>query len=158
MLIKEWSCAQHGPFEGSHPICPEMGCDSSDVKREIRTAPATKSDATKRFDDGIRKTAEMYGQSDFKSARAGESSKANSQASQVLWGDKASRFLGRPLQQAHVPQQFNIQDREGNARVWTDKGGMATAADDIGITRSVLPPAERMVASNEKEMRKSVTK
>lgn len=157
MMIKEWFCADHGVFEGSHPICPAMGCASSEVVREIRTAPAIKSDTTKRTDAGIRDLAQSYGQSDFKSAKDGESSKAASQADGVLWGSKAQEFIGRPLTQAHTPQKFLVKDGKGAQREWVDRGGIVTASNETKAIHNPLLTAQMRVAANEKEMRKKVT-
>lgn len=157
-IIKEWFCAEHGEFEASHPICPALGCDSSDVIQEHRTPPAIMSDTTKRTDAGLRKTADSYGLSNLRSAKEGESAKPNNQADGVLWGEQAQKFLGVPLTQAHVPVTYNVKNDKGEAQQWTDRGGMRTAANDIGITRSVLPPAERTFDAKDKQARERVTK
>lgn len=141
-IIHEWFCAQHGEFEGSHPICPHLGCDSAEVVKEHRTPPKLKSDTTKRTDAGLKRTAEMYGQSNFKSAREGESSKANSRADGMLWGDQAAQFIGKPLTQAHQEVAYTFKDKEGKAQQWVDRGGMRTVASEVGITQRVLPAAE----------------
>ena len=100
MMLNDFECKKHGIFEGSHPICPAMGCDSSAVKRVFVKAPAVKSDMTKRTDAGMRKSAEMYGQSDWKSAKEGESAKANNRSNEVKWGAEAAAFLGGDLSAA----------------------------------------------------------
>jgi hypothetical protein len=95
MILNDYKCPRHGQFEGSHPICPHFGCDSSDVQKIFVKAPGTKSDYTKRFDEGMKKSAEMYRQSDWKTAsREGDSSKANNRATELLWGNDAARMLG----------------------------------------------------------------
>lgn len=96
MMLNDYKCAKHGLFEASHPICDAIGCDSSSVEKVFLKAPAVKSDYTKRFDAGIKRSADMYQQSDFKSAREGELAKANNRASELKWGDSAAQFLGQP--------------------------------------------------------------
>lgn len=141
-VIKEWFCGEHGSFEGSHPICPNLGCESREVIREFRTAPAFKSDGTKRTDAGLRKTVDDYRLGDLKSARPGESSKAHSRADGLLWGDDAQKFIGKPLTAAHVPAAFDVKDESGHKSRWVDPGGMRMVANEMGITQSVLPKAE----------------
>lgn len=156
MIIKEFFCADHGEFEGSHAICPHMGCDSHDVIREIRTAPKLRSASTSRTDADVRLTAQMYGQSDFKTAtREGDSSKAHNQSAGVLWGAEGEKLIGKPLTQAHVPQSFDVKTKDGVKR-WTDHGGMRTAANEIGITQKVLPNAEMRVPASDKEARRKI--
>lgn len=159
MIIKEWFCSEHGDFEGSHAICPALGCESAEVIRVFHTAPGMKSDNTKRFDDGVRRSAELYQQSDYRSAKAGESSKANNQAASVLWGSNAQDFLakgGRDITTAHQPASYNITDKEGKKSTWTDHGGMRTVANEVGITKNRLPAAERIIPTNDQEMRKKI--
>lgn len=94
-VIFDFECPRHGVFEGSHAICPKMGCDSDGVKKVFLKAPAYKSDTTKRTDEGLRKSAEMYNQSDWKSAKQGELSKANNRAAELQWGDAGAALVGR---------------------------------------------------------------
>ena len=159
-IIHEWFCAEHGEFEGTHPICPALGCRSQEVIKEIRTPRATSTGLAKRTDASLRRTAEMYGQSNFKSAKEGESSKANSQASQVLWGDEGAKMIGKPLTQAFAPAQFNITDQStGKRAVWTDYGGVPTVANDSQLLNKVTPKAvETIVAGNEKELKRQLSK
>jgi hypothetical protein len=157
-IIHEWFCAEHGEFEATHAICPALGCRSREVVKEIRTPRAVGTGLAKRTDAGLRRTAEAYGQSDFKSAKEGESSKANNQAAQVLWGDEATKVLGRPLTQAFAPSQFNITDQAtGKRGVWTDFGGVPTVANESHLLDNVTPKAvETIVSQNEKQMRKQL--
>lgn len=95
MMLNDYKCAKHGVFEASHPICGAMGCDSSAVEKVFMKAPGFKSDLTKRTDDGFRKSAAAYGQSDWKTSRPGEVAKANNRAHELKWGDEAATFLGK---------------------------------------------------------------
>lgn len=96
MMLNDYKCPRHGLFEASHPICGAMGCDSEGVEKVFLKAPGTKSDYTKRFDAGIKKSAAAYGQTNFLSAREGEVAKANNRASELKWGNDAASFLGQP--------------------------------------------------------------
>ena len=96
MKLFDWKCPRHGVFESSHPICDALGCDSSGVEKVFIKAPSVRSEITKRTDDGLRRSAEIYRQSDFLTASEGEVAKANNQADRLLWGDDASKVLGRP--------------------------------------------------------------
>jgi hypothetical protein len=94
-IIFDFKCPRHGVFEGSHAICPQMGCDSEGVEKIFVKAPSFRSDTTKRTDAGLRKSAEMYNQSNWKTAKAGELSKANNRADELLWGDAGAAMVGR---------------------------------------------------------------
>jgi len=94
-VIFDFECAKHGIFEGSHPICPHMGCDSASVKKVFLKAPGFKSDFTKRADAGFKQSAEMYRQSDWKTSKEGDVTKANNRASELLWGDAGAAMVGR---------------------------------------------------------------
>jgi hypothetical protein len=159
-IIHEWFCGDHGEFEGTHGICPAFGCDSHDVVKEHRTPVGIKSDSTKRFDAGIRETARSYGQSDFNSAkREGDSSKANSQADQVLWGDEGARMLGKPLTQAAAPAQFQITNPEtGKKETWTDRGGVPNVigSKDSPFNQVTPKAVEKTISKHENEMVKKV--
>lgn len=99
MMLNDYECAKHGIFECSHPICPTPGCASANVKK-VFTKVNTKSEMTSRTDAGMRRSAEMYNQSDWKTAHEGESSKANNRAAELKWGDDAASFLGGNLETA----------------------------------------------------------
>ncbi|HUP07665.1 MAG TPA: hypothetical protein VMU47_10970 [Caldimonas sp.] len=95
MILNDYKCPKHGEFEGSHPICPAMGCDSEGVVKIFKKAPGVKSDSTKRFDEGLKKSADMYRQTDWKSAKDGESAKAHNRAAELKWGGEAAELLGK---------------------------------------------------------------
>lgn len=156
MILKEWFCSEHGDFEGTHAVCPAMGCESAEVIRVFRTAPAFKSDTTKRTDAGLRKTAEGLGLSNLHSAKEGEHARPRGQGDELLWGDKASNFIGRPLTEAHQAQSFDIKTPEGQQGRWVDRGGIVELAN-AGITKNVLPvAAERTVSANDSKLRAQV--
>jgi hypothetical protein len=156
MIIKEWFCGEHGAFEGSHAICPVIGCESAEVVREIRTAPGFKSDITKRTDAGLRKTAEGLGLSNLRSAKVGESAKPRAAGTELLWGDAGAKMLGKSLTEAHQPAAFDIKTPEGQQAKWVDRGGMVELAN-AGITQRVLPvAAERTVSANDQKLRAQV--
>lgn len=129
-IFKEWNCAKHGQFVATHPICPAMGCRSQTVTRAFLTAPGVVSSATKRFDAGLKKTAQIYKMSDLKSARPGESQSNGGEG--VLWGTAAEKALGRPLHTGSPVFRQQLAD----GRVWEDRGGMREAAADFGIDQT----------------------
>src|SRR5260221_11932751 len=96
-VIKEFECKKHGHFESSHPICPNFGCRSADVQRVFLTPVGLKSDFVHRHEQGIKKLAESYGQSDFRSARAGEASKKRAVGQELLWGSDVKKNLGMDM-------------------------------------------------------------
>ena len=69
-VIKEFKCAKHGDFEGTHPICPHLGCASENVVRDFRTPVGVSQGRYARFDRGLRNTSERMGIGDFRTARA----------------------------------------------------------------------------------------
>lgn len=153
-VIKEWCCALHGEFEASHAICPADGCASTAVVREFRTAVTVGRDSTRRFDAGIRRSANMYHQSDWKSARAGEMSKVTTGGG-VLWGDESRKVLGRSFGEltaiAQKPLVVPKRDGSGNLTL-TRNNAMREAATEAGITRRrVAKPGELTVAHADRE-------
>lgn len=94
LMLNDYSCPRHGVFEGSHPICPAMGCNSEGVSKVFLKAPGIRSDYTRRFDEGMKRNAEVYKQTDWKSAEEGENAKANNRADELLWGERANAMLG----------------------------------------------------------------
>jgi hypothetical protein len=83
MIIKEWECAAHGPYEAPEPSCPH-GCPERFQRRVILTAPGTRSDKTKRADWAINALAEDYGYTDINNSP----SRANSVAEFAKKHDK----------------------------------------------------------------------
>jgi hypothetical protein len=151
-VLKEWECASHGPFEGSHPVCPELGCDSSSVKQVFLTPPNIGSQALKRFDRGIRRSAEMMGISNFRSARAGEQAYGGDAAKkagmEMLWGDDVQRILGKSVGELSAAAQAPLTITKGNGEreTLTRNNGMADAATELGITKRALPKAGEIIS------------
>jgi hypothetical protein len=147
-VIKEFSCLEHGEFEGSHPICPAYGCASKSVKQEFRTAPKIRHGLTSRTDAGIRKSSDMYQISNFRSARDGEASyggdKGKALGMEVLWGNDIQRKMGRNFAElsSAAQQPLVVPKRDGSGNLRLDKNNaMREAATELGITRRRLPHA-----------------
>ncbi len=158
-VIKEFRCDKHGDFEGSHPICPEFGCRSEKVERVFLTPVGIKSEFVTRHEQGIKKLAAAYGQTDFKTARAGEASIKHPVGSQLLWGTDVKKTLGMDMAQltAQTAQPFTVTKKDGKTE--TVPHGMRLAATELGITQRVLPPAgETRISRYDQDMRKALRK
>jgi hypothetical protein len=145
MILHDFKCAKHGVFESSHPICPHMGCASESVTKIFLKPVGTRSDNTRRFDAGIRKSAENMGLTNFRSSRQGEASHGGELGKKVLWGkDVAKEMPGQSFaglaQQASAGAKF--QKADGTTEVVPN--GMRLAAQS-GITQRTVPKAERTV-------------
>ena len=145
MPLFDWRCPKHGTFERAHPICPGNGCDSADVVKVFLKPPGSRSDSTKRFDAGIRKSAEMMNLSNFRSAKAGESSKVPLQGAQVLWGNDVNKAMpnGMGAMTQMAAKQANTVFKTTQGAVTLPNNGMRQAATETGITKRPLPRAER---------------
>jgi len=146
-VIREWKCSTHGCFEGSHPICPELGCDSSDVERVFLTPVGISKGKYQRFENGLRQTADRMGISNWKTAREGESSFAGRGpvGSEVLWGNDIEKVMGQPMaaQMAAASAPLNVPGKDPSKDPYlTVNNGMRYAANEIGLTRNNLPRAE----------------
>jgi len=160
MVLKEWSCFEHGPFDGTHAICPAYGCDSAHVTQEFRTPVAIGSEFRKRHEAGMRKSAEMYQISDFKSAKAGDASFAGrsdpSLGSRVLWGDECKRVIGHSFSELTQVAQKPFLGRGGEV-IMTRNNGMSDAATSAGTTRKPLPePGERSQARGSRALEERI--
>jgi len=156
-VIKEFECKKHGSFESSHPICPALGCRSERVERVFLTPVGLKSDFVTRHEKGIKKLAAAYGQSDFKTARAGEASIKRPVGQELLWGNDVQKTLGMGMADltARTAQPFTVTKANGQQE--TVPHGMRLAATELGLTRRVLPPAgELTVSRHEQKMKKAV--
>lgn len=156
-VIKEWKCAKHGVFDGSHAICPTLGCRSESVERVFITPVGIKSNFVTRHEHGIKKLADAYGQTDFKTARAGEASIKHPVGQELLWGSDVKKKLGMDMGQltAQTAQPFTVTRNDG--KVETVPHGMRLAATELGITQRVLPPAgELTVSRHEPNMKKAL--
>jgi hypothetical protein len=143
MVIKEWECPVHGAFDSTHPVCLEVGCDA-ECKQVFRTPVGLLSDFHKRFDQGIRKSSDLMGIGDFKSARAGESSFAGrAEQGGVLWGADVQKVLGVNVEQltAAAARPLKVTYRDGHTES-VNTSVMQELANE-GATHNVLPrPAE----------------
>lgn len=153
MILHDWHCRDHGNFEGSHPICPEMGCESEHVVKVYLKAPGIRSDFMKRHDAGIRKSADSMHLGNFRSARAGEAAYGGDigkPGERVLWGSDVNKVSGKPFaaltQQAEATSKFRKKD--GSTEVVPN--GMRLAAQ-AGITSRPIKPAERTVSMADKK-------
>jgi hypothetical protein len=147
MILHDFKCARHGGFEGSHAICPALGCDSSAVTKVFLRAPGHISDKTKRFDAGIRKSAEGMGLSNFRSARAGEAAHGGKGGDAVLWGAEAvqKKLPGvsfAALQQS-AQKDITVTTPAGDTLTAPGKLNGMRAAASSGITARAVPRAER---------------
>ena len=152
-ILKEWRCATHGSFDSTHPICPNFGCDSSQVEREFRTPVSVGSSLTRRTDASLRKSAEFMGISNWNSAKEGESSFAGravqeneTVGSKVLWGNETEKVLGRALPQliGMAQQPFHHTRPDGTEVTLTRNNALAEAASEMGITTRALPKAREI--------------
>ena len=150
---QEWNCLEHGIFDSSHPICPNFGCESKFVTQEFRTAPTIGTSFRKRFDAGIRRSSDLMGGANFRTAKAGEQAfggqAAKDAGTEVLWGDQSRKVLGRSFRelQAMAAQPLVVPKRDGSGVLRMDRNnGMADAANEVGITRRRLPKAFEVTA------------
>ena len=96
MPLHDWFCADHGDFEGSHPICPAFGCESEDVIKVFRKAPGIISGNTRNTDRTFRSLSDSTGQTNFRTAYPGESAHVDAKPEGIrsLWGADAARQYG----------------------------------------------------------------
>ena len=140
MILKDWRCPHHGDFESTHPICNGSGCDSAAVTQIHLRPPAFKSDATKRFDAGIAKTAAGMNLTNLRSARAGEAARggeaAKAAGTELLWGDDTRKILGQSFSQLtqKAAQPFVYQKEGQEPIVLTENNGMREAARAARLT------------------------
>ena len=156
--MKEWKCALHGSFDGTHPICPTLGCMSENVEREFRTPPGVSKGLYQRFDAGLRRSAERMKIDNWRTARAGETAFAGRGTdapigTEVLWGAEAvQKTMGvsfaAQMQAAAQPLNLPAKGDDPYVRV---NNGMRAAANTIGITKSVLPKAEITAPMSERK-------
>lgn len=148
-VMKEWRCKAHGDFPGTHPICPSMGCQSKNVERVFLTPPRIGNAQHKRFDAGMRNTADRMGITNWNDAREGETSFSGRGApgTEVLWGSDIQKVTGKPMQemvnQAQAP--LSVQRSDGTVDTLTDNNALRQVARESGITMNRIPTAERTV-------------
>lgn len=130
-VIKEFRCAEHGPFECSDAICPEMGCCSQDVVREFRTAPGVRSGMVAQHERGIRELSDRMGGANFRNAKEGEASFGGDKSGGLLWGNDASKFLGHPITEKTVATNAMRSDAAVATRVDFSGHNLRPPAQDI---------------------------
>lgn len=94
MPLYDWQCPIHGDFEGSHAICPEMGCLNEDIIKVYRKAPGIVTARTRRVDRTVRQLASEHGLSDLNN-RHGQA--AARPADSMLWGNQSDTLLPAAL-------------------------------------------------------------
>lgn len=147
--MKEWRCVDHGDFVGTHPICPAMGCQSKRVERVFLTPPRIGNVQHKRFDAGMRNTADRMGIGNWNDARQGESSFSGRgvPGTEVLWGNDIQKVSGKSMQdlvnQAQSP--LSVQRSDGSVDTLTENNALRQVALESGITMNRIPVAERTV-------------
>jgi hypothetical protein len=150
--LREWACLEHGEFDGTHSICPAYGCDSAHVTQEFRTPVGIGTQYTKRFDAGIRKSADMYGVNNWKSAKEGDVSFAGradpALGQKLLWGDECKKVMGHSFAELTqvAAKPLIISKRDGSQARLERNNGMRDAANEVGITRRRLPQAHEVTA------------
>ncbi|HEX8783332.1 MAG TPA: hypothetical protein VF764_08175 [Steroidobacteraceae bacterium] len=140
-VIKEFSCKVHGPFESTHPICLEVGCEA-EVVREFRTPPSIGSEYLKRFDKGIKQSVDMMKLGNLRTARAGEAAYGNG-GKGMYWSDEVKTALGVDMAGLvnAASRPFKITYRDGREETLPKSVMRELGAD--GMTKRVLPkPAE----------------
>jgi hypothetical protein len=141
-VIKEFECAEHGVFEGTHPICPEIGCESNSVKRVFLTAPMVSDGMLKRFDASTKKSVDMMKLGNLRTARAGEAAYGNN-GSGMLWGDDIKRVMGVDMAQLQQAAATPLKVTHKDGRKETIEKSVMRELGAEGITKRVLPrPAE----------------
>ena len=151
--MKEWECPAHGVFEGTHPLCPELGCEA-DCVQVFLTPPLIGDETLKRFNAGIKKSVDMMGLGNLRSARAGEAAYGNNGAG-VLWGDDVKKFLkvdmASLVNAAATPLQVTMKD--GHTET-INKSVMRELGQE-GITKRVLPrPAETTAHVTDRQVKR----
>lgn len=145
-VVKEWRCLEHGPFDASHPICPEHGCRSEAVFQEFRTPPKVGTSMVRRHNAGIKRTVDMMKLGNLRTAREGESAYGGNLGQQVLWGDQCRSVFGKGFSEMMqvANQPLVVRKRDGGELRLDRNNGMADAADATGITRNRLPKPQEV--------------
>lgn len=165
-VIKEFRCALHGDFEGSHPICPHYGCTSDDVQRVFLTPPAISKGKYSRFEAGLRDTANRMNIRDWRSAhREGDVSFRGRQAEAMndadalkqgqpvmLWGQKHIQetmgvSMAAQMQAAAAP--LRLETKTPNDPYLRVNNGMRATANTTKVFNNATPPAELTIHKSE---------
>lgn len=150
-VLHDFECAKHGVFEGTHAICPHLGCDSAKVKMVFLKAPGYLSAGTKHFDRGMKQTAQQMNLPNLRSAKEGDTAYGGHSQGKIMWGQEGMQHFGGAEAMATASQTSIAQTNAYvDARNKADRSkqrphvadGMRTTATDQGLTKRVLPPAE----------------
>ena len=60
MVLNDYKCKEHGVFEGTTAICPELGCSSAHVELVHLKAPSQQSSSTQFTDVMVRRHGDRY--------------------------------------------------------------------------------------------------
>lgn len=146
-VMKEWRCAQHGDFPGTHPICPTLGCQSKKVEQVFLTPVRIGNTNHQRFDRGMRDSADRMNIGNFRDARPGESSFAGRGAelgTEVLWGNDVKKHMGMSFDQLsnQAAAPFTVNRADGSTQTLTENNALKQVAEESGITMNRIPKAE----------------
>jgi hypothetical protein len=160
MPLFDWQCALHGLFEGSHPICPRLGCESAEVTKVWIKPPGVLSVKTKFQDKSLRDIAQTYGLSDLRKPVEGEAQK---QAPGLLWGRAGAAKIGMDWDKTVAAASASPQVQGPNGAVERLPNPLEIVAKDpsFGLSKrleSTLPPAAVRFSSKEGEYRDAVKK
>lgn len=151
---KEWECAAHGCFEGTHPICPVIGCESGAVKQVFLTPPMISDGYLRRFDRGIKKSVDMMKLGNLRSARAGEAAYGNS-GNGMLWGNDIQKVLGVDMGALTAAAAVPLKVTHADGHTEQIEKSVMREMGAAGITQRVLPqPAELTGHVQDKAKRK----
>jgi hypothetical protein len=139
MVLHDWECAKHGVFEGSHPICPALGCSSEKVSKIFLQAPGFKSEKTKFADASLKDIAQRYGMTNM-SNKDGKAVKEGNPGA-AIWGKEGYKGFDRMVAEGQQHKQ---------------ESGMRTASKWTGMDKRPLPPAEVVVPRDDAAMRAKV--
>lgn len=144
MIMKEWRCAAHGPFDAVEQLCP-YGCSARFVVREIRTAPAIRSAGTRNTDTVNRQLAQDFNLPDLSNAngdsvmtnlRKKDWKKFQGVAPSVWAGGVPHAAPGWTQREGERPPTFDPQS-----------AGMARGAQ---LAAGTVPPVKPMIMKDNK--------
>lgn len=140
-VMKEWECPEHGTFECTHPICPEIGCDK-EIKRVFLTPPTISDGMLKRFDASTKRSVDLMKLGNLRTARAGEAAYGQGGVG-VLWGDECKQVLGVDMGQLRAAAATPLKITHADGRHEEVNKSVMRELGAEGITQRVLPrPAE----------------
>jgi hypothetical protein len=126
-----------------------MGCQSLKVDRVFLTPPKIGNVQHKRFDAGMRNSADRMGIGNFADARPGETSFTGrgELGTELLWGNDVQKNMGMSFDQlsTQAAAPLTVQRRDGSTETLTDNNALRQVALESGITMNRIPSAERTV-------------